>query len=85
MGFCLGWILSSRRPSQGNVESFFTDRKDSTLSSKKRTVKIDEAKFVTDVSASTLKQSNLELGKKMSVEDDISSSVNRLAQLKKLK
>lgn len=85
MGFCLGRILPFRRPPQDNVENFFTEKKDSTHSSKKRLVKIDEAKFVTDVSIEALKQSNLELGKKTSVDDDIESSVNRLAQLKKLK
>lgn len=88
MGFCLGWILSSRQNLKTRVENEGMDlfaRKNNVHPTMKKNIKIDDAKFVTDVSTTMLKRNNLELGKKTSVDDDITSSVDRLAQLKKLK
>lgn len=87
IGFCLGWILSTKKFQQSHAENkdFFSRKEPEIHSMKKSAVKIDDAKFVTDISTSELKQNNIEIGKQTSVDDDISSSVNRLAHLKKLK
>jgi len=82
-GFCLGRILSPKAELSKKDEGFFAKKSDAVTQKKK--ISIDDAKFVTDVSAKNFQQSNLDLGKQTSVDDDISSSVNRLAHLKKSK
>jgi hypothetical protein len=49
----------------------------------KKVVKIDDSTFVTNVSSDSLEKKGNDLGTESSVEDDVGSSVSKLAQLKK--
>lgn len=51
----------------------------------KKEIKLDERKFVTTVSMDSLTKKNGELGTSMMVDDNVSASVSKLAQLKKNK
>lgn len=52
---------------------------------KKKVVSIDERKFVTDITTETLEKKGGELGKQVTVNDDVSAAASRLAMLKKNK
>ena len=86
--FIVGFLLGRNTRRGENIISADTkslfDRQGNTPA-KMKVLKIDEAKFVTKVQDSALAKSTKELGKAMSVDDDIGSSVSRLAQLKKNK
>lgn len=85
--FVLGFLLG-RSLQNGQIinhdnsklnSSFFRD----TVEKKIRSVKIDDAKFVTKVSSDNFVKSNADIGKNLSVDDNLESSINKLAQLKK--
>jgi len=49
----------------------------------KKLVKIDEKKFVTEVSADTLQKKGKDLGTNVVIEDNVNSAVSKLTLLKK--
>lgn len=49
----------------------------------KKAVVMDERKFVTDVSTSSLEKKSGDIGTSVTVNDDVSASASRLAHLKK--
>lgn len=51
----------------------------------KKNVEIDEKRFVTTVTTDSLEKKGKDLGTKTTVEDDVGSSVSKLAMLKKNK
>lgn len=86
--FCVGFALG--RVTSGKTSSEFSESSSSksTVSKQARieklkSVKIDEAKFVTNISFDALKKSGQDLGNNSVVDDDIGSSVSKLAQLKR--
>ncbi|MBM3194444.1 MAG: hypothetical protein FJZ60_01630 [Chlamydiae bacterium] len=52
---------------------------------KRKNVEIDEKKFVTEISTNSLEKKGNDLGTKTIINDDVSSSVSKLALLKKNK
>lgn len=85
LGFAIGRITAS----SGNQNSFGTGRlplgRPIDTPSKLKSIKINESTFVTNVPDSSLVKKGKDIGKSSTVDDDISTSVNRLAQLKKSK
>lgn len=71
-----GTITVSSDVGQGNI----VNQRQSTQ--KKSFVKIDEARFVTRIADDSFEKRNNQLGNSVAVEDDIGSSVSRLAKLK---
>lgn len=84
--FILGFLLG--RFAQGK-HSGYSDESTRKINSESpeikrlKSIKIDDAKFVTNVASDDFKKSNVSLGKSSSVDDNIENSVNRLAQLKR--
>jgi hypothetical protein len=84
LGFLLGRNTQGKQIIHSDSDSIF--KKNESVELKRlKSIKIDDAKFVTNVSSDDFQKSNVSLGKNSSVEDDIENSVNRLAQLKKSK
>lgn len=85
VGLILGFVLGRRTGHAAEPHSSATTpaglRRETQ--EKLKAVKIDEARFVTKVADDSLKSQGTSLGKSSSVEDDIGSSVNKLAQLKR--
>ena len=84
IGFILGRLVD--RPVQSSDSRL--DPRASFLkpeAKQKKEVKLDERKFVTTISMDSLTKKNGELGTSMTVDDNVSTSVSRLAQLKKSK
>lgn len=82
-GFCLSRVLSPKNELPKKDEGFFA--KKSEVAAQKKKISIDDAKFVTDISTDAFQRSNLKLGNQTSIDDDISSSVDKLSRLKNLK
>jgi hypothetical protein len=84
--FILGFLLGRNIQSSQVIHSDAVGglKKSESVEFKRlKAIKIDDAKFVTNVSSDDFQKSNVLLGKNSSVDDDIENSVNRLAQLKK--
>jgi len=87
-GFFLGFVLgritkNSSSNSQEEPKVRFGSRNETMT--KMKILKIDEARYVTKVSDDKFVKTGNELGKTSAVDDDIGSSVSRLAQLKQRK
>lgn len=83
LGFVVGRITVNKDLSDPRIEpkgSFFKNE-----SKQRKLVEIDEKKFVTDISTNSLEKKGKDLGTKTTVEDDVGSSVSKLAALKKNK
>lgn len=86
VGFLLGRTSSNDRSAENqNMFKAQSIRKAEHVTEKLASVKIDDTKFVTNVTAEKFVKVGQELGKSSSVEDDIGSSVSKLAQLKQRK
>ena len=82
--FILGYILGKMNSVQQPGTISPTSMVPFTRTQKpKKIVTIDEKKFVTEISTSTLQKKGGELGTQVVVEDDVGASVSKLAQLKK--
>lgn len=82
--FILGYIVGKMSVSQqssviptGSVVSITKAQRP------RKVVTIDEKKFVTEISTTTLQKKGSELGTQVVVEDDVGASVSKLALLKK--
>jgi len=87
IGYALGRIdtivsMLKKKESDSFVAGVNREQKKSFT---RRAVDIDESKFVTDVSTTSLKSGGASLGTVTQTKDDISSATNKLAQLKKAK
>lgn len=79
LGFILG-RMTTLRVSDDKIDargSFFKPE------AKKKAVVMDERRFVTDVSTSSLEKKSGDLGTSITVNDDVATSASRLAHLKK--
>jgi hypothetical protein len=87
-GFFLGFVLGrvTKGVSSGTQEDSkvrFGGRNETMT--KMKILKIDEARYVTKVADDKFVKTGNELGKTSAVDDDIGSSVSKLAQLKQRK
>ena len=81
LGFVIGKITGPRIADPIDAKgSFFNP-----VQRQKRVVEIDDKKFVTDITTDKLIKKGGELGTQVIVNDDVGTSVSRLAQLKKNK
>jgi|688.fasta_scaffold2285781_1 hypothetical protein len=86
VGFLLGKSRNSRVTHQiDSVQPEKSFLSQSKQASTKKEVKIDNSTFVTKTNESQLKGTGEELGSQTIVSDDVSSSVSKLAQLKRNK
>ena len=85
LGFVLGRITKIDKQSIQGTTGIQQKRINETTAAKMNSVKIDDAKFVTKVAADSLIRTGNQLGSSSVVEDDISSSISKLAQLKQRK
>ena len=89
VGFILGRITGdykSVRVEKRDVDDQKINAKGSFFKPEKREkkiVKIDDSTFVTTVASDSLEKKGINLGTESSVEDNVSASVSKLAQLKK--
>jgi len=86
VGYTLGRLNLLQRnltilPENVNTKGWFGNKK----MKKPKKVDIDESKFVTDIKTDSFEKDFKSLGKKTVTEDDISSSVSKLGQLKGIK
>lgn len=86
LGFLFGKlsIIKIEKQVSLNEEERHHILKDS-FQKKKKDVKIDESKFVTSITSSSLENRGKSVGNNVEVDDDIGSSVSRLSQLKGLR
>lgn len=84
VGFLLG-RLSRHETTSAEPENKSLFNKVHKTPAKMAMMKIDDTRFVTKVNDAGFVKTGKDLGKSSSVEDDIGSSVSRLAQLKKNK
>jgi hypothetical protein len=88
LGYLCGKIGALTRPVKDEPKGFFAQntvkpRKPDASDSPRQAVDIDERKIVSQINTDTMqKVTQVELGTKTAVADDINASVNRLAQLK---
>lgn len=81
LGFVIGKITGPKIPDQIDAKgSFFKP-----AHRQKKIVEIDDKKFVTDITTEKLIKKGGELGTQVTVNDDVGTSVSKLAQLKKNK
>lgn len=88
MSFIVGFLFGRHfflHAQQLQSDTFTYKKNSQQHNNKMKEVKIDEARFVTKVKDEAFEKNDKELGKSTSVDDDIGSSVSRLAQLKKNK
>ena len=89
LGFLVGRITAPKQQQITYVEQKSANEMPEKFSQikqsneRKNVVSIDESRFVTNVSTESLTQKNGEVGTKMTVNDDVGSSVSKLAQLKR--
>ena len=86
--FVLGFLLGKSLRSESTLETIdqsFRSGRSHKSSEKMAAVKIDATRFVTKIQDDGLVKKGNDLGTSSSVEDDIGSSVSKLAQLKKNK
>ena len=87
--FILGFLLGKSTKSESSLAGFSERTTDSNKSHKSLgkmvALKIDDTRFVTKIQDDGLVKKGNDLGTSSSVEDDIGSSVSKLAQLKKNK
>jgi len=85
--FILGFIIGKMNGKQ-NIGDQHVDPQGSFFKPqirKRKNVEIDEKKFVTEISTNSLEKKGNDLGTKTIINDDVSSSVSKLALLKKNK
>lgn len=83
VGFILGRLSDRQKISDPRLEPRTSFLKPEIK--QKKEIKLDERTFVTTVSMDSLMKKNGELGTSTTVDDNVSASVTRLAQLKKSK
>lgn len=83
LGFIVGRITMKQNFGDPRIDpkgSFFNPE-----ARQRKIVQIDEKKFVTDVSTNSFEKKGKDLGTQTTVEDDVGTSVSKLAMLKKNK
>jgi len=91
LGFLVGRVTGSSQQKipvyqqTNSVEQKAERSSSENFEKKKKIVMIDEKTFVTNLTTDSLTKKGGELGAKTTVNDDMSASVSRLAQLKKNK
>lgn len=85
LGFAVGRSTAPKQSTEQTTSLKASFGRPLDIPTKLKAIKIDENKFVTKVADSSLIKKGGDLGKNSSVDDDISSSVNKLAQMKKNK
>lgn len=84
-GYLFGRLTSPRSVSISQQGGEKSQERNAKIVEKLKSVKIDEARFVTKVSDDKFEKNEKQLGSSSIVEDDISSSISKLAQLKQRK
>lgn len=83
LGFLMGRITFQKGYTPRNEESPL--QRFGVSKEKKKSITIDNKKFVTDISTDTLEKKGNDLGSKVVSNDDVQSSVVKLSQFKKKK
>lgn len=89
IAFCLGYLMGHANSSK-NIVKNYDEQSNSGIKKlenqqiSKKTLSIDDSKFVTNVKHS-LKNEGVFLGNQTIVDDDVSYSVSKLSQLKQKK
>lgn len=76
-------VLNENNKRDGKITKFFNRNKNNTKNKPVPKINIDESKVVTKVETNSFKKDFDSLGNKTTTDENISSSVSKLSQLKK--